>query len=128
MVSEFLQKYLNCSRPVLIFVGLFLLGWLGGKITLSVGGEKLHKKLAMGGLVSATLLGILFALSFCPISAALFFLQLIPLAVDQNSPVILPLIYGLGTGLPVLLFALLIAFATIMSERHFTFSQKSRSG
>ncbi len=113
IVSEFLQKYLNLFLgPVLIFVGLFLLGWLGGKISFSVGGEKLHKRLAAGGIVSSALLGILFALSFCPISAALFFLQLVPLAVEQKSPVLLPLVYGLGTGLPVLIFALLIALAT----------------
>jgi cytochrome c biogenesis protein CcdA len=55
------------------------------------------------------MLGIIFALSFCPISAALFFGSLIPLAVKLDWRVLLPSIYGVGTGLPVFLFALLIA-------------------
>jgi cytochrome c biogenesis protein CcdA len=55
-------------------------------------------------------LGILFALAFCPVSAALFFGSLIPLALKQNSAIGLPLIYGIGTGLPVLGFALVVMF------------------
>ncbi|MBW1823636.1 MAG: sulfite exporter TauE/SafE family protein, partial [Deltaproteobacteria bacterium] len=54
-------------------------------------------------------LGVLFALSFCPVSAALFFGSLIPLSLKNSSSIILPSIYGIGTGLPVLAFALLIA-------------------
>jgi cytochrome c-type biogenesis protein len=54
-------------------------------------------------------LGIVFALSFCPVSAALFFGSLIPLAVDNGSSVLLPALYGVGTGLPVFVVAVLIA-------------------
>jgi cytochrome c biogenesis protein CcdA len=56
-------------------------------------------------------MGIMFALAFCPVSAALFFGSLIPLAVKQGSPVAMPVLYGIGTGLPVLLFAVLLAFS-----------------
>jgi len=52
---------------------------------------------------------MVFALSFCPVSAGLFFGALLPLATAARSPVVLPLVYGLGTGLPVLAFALLLA-------------------
>jgi threonine/homoserine/homoserine lactone efflux protein len=52
---------------------------------------------------------MLFALSFCPTSAALFFGSLIPLAIESKSVVVLPALYGLGTALPVFAFAVLIA-------------------
>jgi cytochrome c biogenesis protein CcdA len=60
-------------------------------------------------VVGAAVLGVLFALSFCPVSAGLFFGALIPLATSAGSRVLLPAVYGVGTGLPVLFFAVLIA-------------------
>jgi cytochrome c-type biogenesis protein len=57
------------------------------------------------------LLGIIFALTFCPLSAALFFMSLIPLAIDGKSAVMMPSVYGLGTALPVIAFALVMAFS-----------------
>jgi threonine/homoserine/homoserine lactone efflux protein len=57
----------------------------------------------------AGLLGIVFALAFCPLSAGLFFGGLVPLAVDRGSPLVLPALYGIGTALPVVGFALLLA-------------------
>lgn len=59
--------------------------------------------------MGASLLGMLFALSFCPVSAALFFGSLIPLAVNHQSSVTMPIVYGIGTALPVVIFAVLIA-------------------
>jgi len=47
-------------------------------------------------------MGALFALAFCPISAALYFGVIIPLAAANSSPVSAPLLYGLGTALPVI--------------------------
>ncbi len=58
------------------------------------------------------LLGIVFALAFCPVSAALFFGGLIPVAIKTKSSISLPLIYGIGTGLPVLFFAVLVSLRT----------------
>ncbi len=55
------------------------------------------------------MLGVLFALSFCPVSAALFFGTLLPLAAKHESSVLVPSAYGAGTGLPVFVFAVLIA-------------------
>lgn len=54
-------------------------------------------------------LGALFALSFCPVSAALYFGSLIPLAMQRESPVLLPALYGMGTAVPVLALAFLAA-------------------
>jgi len=53
---------------------------------------------------------MIFALSFCPISAALFFGGLVPLALKHRSYVLLPCLYGVGTALPVLAFAVLLAW------------------
>ena len=74
--------------------------------------ENVAKKLAEKGTFGSLPLGILFALAFCPVSAALFFGGLIPIAVKAQSGIGLPLIYGIGTGLPVLLFAFLVAAGT----------------
>jgi len=61
------------------------------------------------GVFSGLALGALFGLSFCPVSAALYFGTLIPIAIKSDSRVLLPLVYGAGTALPVLVFAVLIA-------------------
>ena len=110
-VSHILQKYMNkVLGPILIFVGMILLELIRVNISGSGLSEKMQKRVEAGGIWGAGLLGIVFALSFCPISAALFFGSLIPLSVKCGSGVALPALYGLGTGLPVFLFAALIAF------------------
>jgi cytochrome c biogenesis protein CcdA len=79
----------------------------------------MQKRFESWGIWGAGLLGVIFALSFCPISAALFFGSLIPLSVKSGSGLMLPALYGLGTGLPVLLFAVLIAFGAQWVGRAF---------
>jgi cytochrome c-type biogenesis protein len=110
-VALFLQKYMNrFLGPILIIAGLFLLGIFRIK-TSGIGiSEKFRNKIESYGLLGAGLLGILFAISFCPISAALYFGSLIPLAVEYQSAVIMPGVYGIGTALPVVAFSILIAF------------------
>jgi cytochrome c-type biogenesis protein len=71
--------------------------------------SRCSRRLESGGLWGAWLLGMLFALSFCPVSAALFFGSLIPLAGAQHSSLLIPATYGIATGLPVLVFAVFIA-------------------
>jgi cytochrome c biogenesis protein CcdA len=60
-------------------------------------------------VLGALLVGVVFALSVCPVSAALFFGSLLTIAVKARSGILLPAVYGVGTGLPVLVFAILIA-------------------
>jgi cytochrome c biogenesis protein CcdA len=72
--------------------------------------EKQRNKLVEAGGPGAFLLGLMFALAFCPISAALFFGSLMPLALNSKIGVFLPFIYGVGTGIPVIVFAVAIAF------------------
>jgi hypothetical protein len=105
-----LQKYMNqLLGPVLVLVAMLLLGLIPVGISGPGVGEKLQRWIDVLGVWGAGLLGILFALAFCPVSAALFFLGLIPLAVEMRSGVLVPVVYGLGTALPVLLCAGLIA-------------------
>jgi len=112
-VSSFLQgTFHRLLGPLLIVVGLLLLGLLRLSMPGRGVSEGLTRRVERLGPWGAGLLGILFALSFCPVSAALFFGTLIPLAVDQGSPLLLPLLYGVGTALPVVGFAVLIALGT----------------
>lgn len=109
-LSFLLQKYMNkILGPILIFVGMVLLELI--RLNISGGGlsARMQKKAEVAGIWGAGLLGIIFALSFCPVSAALFFGSLIPLSIKCKSDFMLPALYGLGTGLPVFLFALLTA-------------------
>jgi cytochrome c biogenesis protein CcdA len=61
-------------------------------------------------MIGGFLLGALFALAFCPYSAVLFFGVLIPLALKSAGGVMLPTVYAIGTGLPVLVFGALLSF------------------
>lgn len=110
IAANFLQKYMNKALgPILIITGLFLLDILKLHIPNLTISEKHQRKIGGSGIFGACMLGFIFALSFCPISAALFFGSLIPLAVNNKAGLILPFIYGIGTGLPVLIFAVAIA-------------------
>lgn len=109
-IALFLQKYMHLVLgPILIVVGMFLMGL----IELNLGGkgmsEGLQKRIDAMGAGGALLLGIIFALTFCPTSAALFFGSLVPLSLRMNSSVVLPVVYGVGTALPVIVFAALLA-------------------
>jgi cytochrome c biogenesis protein CcdA len=111
-VSMFLQVWMNRGLAVLIVLtGLLLLDWLPFHLpTASVSGES-ARKLERWGLFGVFLMGALFALALCPVSAGLFFGGLVPLAVKVQSPILMPVVFGAGTGLPVVLFAVVIAFA-----------------
>ncbi len=110
-VANFLQESMNkLLGPLLIVVGMFLLELFRLNISGPVASSQFLEKAGKGGILGAGLLGITFALSFCPVSAALFFGSLIPLAVQHQSRVIFPSLYGIGTALPVVIFAILTAF------------------
>lgn len=110
LVSTFLQEtFYRLLGPLLIVVGMFLVGLIDLKLpqrSQSVSEERVRR----GGLWAPLPLGAMFALSFCPVSAALFFGMLIPLATRHGSVLMLPSVYGLATGLPVAVFAIAIAF------------------
>lgn len=109
-LSEFLQKSMNkILGPVLILVGMVLLDLLRFDVPGGAAGSRMQERAGRAGVWGAGLLGIVFALSFCPVSAALFFGSLIPLSVKHGSRVVFPLLFGVGTGLPVIAFATMLA-------------------
>jgi cytochrome c-type biogenesis protein len=111
LVSHYLQMYMpKAIGPLLVLTGIVLLDFIPIHFSGLVISQDSAKRLQSHGAGGALLLGILFALAFCPVSAALFFGSLIPLAVSSKSPVLFPFIYGLGTGLPVIAFAMAIVF------------------
>ncbi len=108
--SFFMQKYGNQAlSPLLILTGMYMLDMFGrgfGGFSLL----DLSKFKAKGGAVSSLFMGFVFALAFCPISAALYFGVIIPLAAKNSAPFSLPLLYGIGTALPVIGLAVVIDF------------------
>lgn len=132
-VSLFLQKYMHLALgPIFLLLGMFLVGL----VTVSAGGasmsEGMQKRVDAMGIWGALLLGVLFAVAFCPTSAAWFFglialllgseagavtalLTRIGISLPEASLpggiVILPLIYGIGTAVPVLLVGFLLAYS-----------------
>lgn len=64
-----------------------------------------------GSYWSTLLLGVVFALAFCPYSGVLYFAMLIPLTVSSASGLYLPVVFALATGLPVIIFAWLLAYS-----------------
>ena len=109
--SLFLQQSMNkIMGPLLILVGMVLLDMISFEIPTLFRTERLEAISKRKGIRNACLLGMLFALSLCPVAAALFFGALIPLAVKHGSSVVMPSLYGFGTGLPVIMFAFVIAF------------------
>ncbi|MDI6781446.1 MAG: sulfite exporter TauE/SafE family protein [bacterium] len=103
--------------PLLIITGLFLLEVITLKLPGLSLSQKHHNKLIEAGAPGAFLLGLIFTLAFCPVSAALFFGSLIPLALNSQAGTILPFVYGIGTGLPVFIFAVAIALG-VTSMNH----------
>lgn len=110
IVSYWLQKYMyKLLGPILILVAMTLLDMLKFSGKGSNLGQWCQKRAEGFGLAGGLFLGVIFAISFCPVSAALFFGSLIPLSIKNSSGILLPLIYGVGTAVPVFVFGLLIA-------------------
>ncbi|MGM9741480.1 MAG: aromatic aminobenezylarsenical efflux permease ArsG family transporter [Candidatus Cryptobacteroides sp.] len=111
-----LQKFFSGTGekvigPLLIVFGIFMLS--ADKISFSgtKGNGNREEKLARGGLWGSFLLGVLFALAFCPTSAVFYFGMLIPMSATSSSGVLYPVVFAIATALPVLIVAWLIAFS-----------------
>ena len=111
--------------PVLIIIGLVMFNVI--KINLKGSSEKIEKIkiwLSTKGYLGSLLLGMLFALAFCPYSGVLFFGALMPLVLKSTGGIFLPPVFALGTGLPVIVFAFLIAFSLEKVSKAFRVVQK----
>jgi cytochrome c biogenesis protein CcdA len=113
VISLFLQKYgERILGPLLIIIGLVMLNII--KLPSLKSGEKIDKlkeRLSEKGYLGAFMLGVLFALAFCPFSAVLFFGMLIPLALKFSDGILIPSVFALATGLPVIIFAFILTFS-----------------
>jgi cytochrome c-type biogenesis protein len=109
--SGFFQRYgEKFLGPLLIIIGLFMLDIIKvnfpgmGKIT-----SKMNNKTSWN-YFDAILLGIVFALAFCPYSGVLYFGMLVPMTVSSASGLYLPFVFALATGIPVIIFAWVLAY------------------
>jgi cytochrome c biogenesis protein CcdA len=109
-VSHLLQKYMNLlTGPLLVLVGMALLQMISIP-SFGVSAGRFQERLAKQGLFGAFFLGVFLSLAFCPTSAAIYFGSIIPLSLQHASILLIPSVYGIATGLPVVGVAFLIAF------------------
>ena len=110
-----LQKGINeysemLIAPVLIFVGVFML--FGDRLNLpKFGFSGTGRTEKLKGNLGSLLLGVLFALAFCPTSGLFYFVMLIPMSATEPGGYLLPVVYAVATGLPVVLVAWILAYS-----------------
>lgn len=111
--------------PILILIGLVMLDVI--KLNVKTQNEKVEQLkvwLSTKGYLGALLLGMLFALAFCPYSGVLFFGVLTPLILKSTEGVLLAPLFALGTGLPVIIFSFIIAFSMQKMSQAFAIVSK----
>lgn len=112
-ISFFFQKYGDKALgPLLIFIGVVMLDIV--KLTMLKGNgtfNRLKERLAKKGYLGSFLLGVVFALAFCPFSAVLFFGMLIPLALSAGDGLLIPAVFSFATGLPVIVFSFILVYS-----------------
>lgn len=117
-LSAFLrQEVLPLVGPILVLAGMAVLGWLPLPFDWKLGSADATERISKWGIAGEFALGGLFALSFCPVSAALFFGSLIPLAASSPLSIFTVILYGIGTALPVGVISLLAIFSVEKAGR-----------
>jgi cytochrome c-type biogenesis protein len=97
--------------PILILIGLFMLEVIKLKLPGFSGVTERVGEQSRKSLWSTFLLGMFFAMVFCPYVGVLYFAMLIPITISSVSGLFLPVVFAIGTGLPVIIFAWLLAYA-----------------
>ena len=97
--------------PLLILIGLLMLNVIKMKFPGVSGLTSKMENKSKWGYFDSMLLGIIFALAFCPYSGVLYFGMLVPLTVSSASGLYLPLVFAIATGIPVIIFAWLLAYS-----------------
>jgi len=107
----FFQRYgEKIVGPLLIIIGLFMLDIVRIKFPAFNRLTARMQEKKRWGYLDAILLGLVFALAFCPYSGVLYFGMLVPLTVTSSSGLYLPIVYAIATGIPVIIFAWIIAY------------------
>ncbi len=96
--------------PLLVIIGLFMLDIIRIKFPSSDFLSSIFQDKKKWGYLDAILLGVVFALAFCPYSGVLYFGMLLPLTITNASGLYLPVVFAVATGIPVIIFAWIIAF------------------
>ncbi|MDD7318508.1 MAG: aromatic aminobenezylarsenical efflux permease ArsG family transporter [Prevotella sp.] len=102
-VSEWGERLL---APILIIIGAYLLY-----------NDLLHHhdhvpRLPFGGRrVTPVLLGVIFALAFCPESGIVYFGMIMPMSFESGVGYLVPASFALGTGLPVVVMSWVFAYS-----------------
>ncbi len=110
--SGFFQRYgEKILGPLLIIIGLFMLGVIKIKFPGISGLTSKMETKTKWGYFDTIILGMVFALAFCPYSGVLYFGILIPMTIGSVSGLYLPIVFALATGIPVIIFAWVLAFA-----------------
>jgi cytochrome c biogenesis protein CcdA len=110
IISTILQDYGELLiGPLLIIIGILMLDLVKINLPTSKTLSSLQERLSNKGPLGGFLLGAIFALAFCPFSAMLFFGLLIPLAIKTGDGILVPSVFALATGLPVIIFAYLLS-------------------
>ena len=109
--SGFFQQYgEKILGPLLIIIGFFMLDVIKIKFPGMGGMSSRMEKKKTWGYLDATLLGMVFALAFCPYSGVLYFGMLVPMTISSASGLYLPLIFAIATGIPVIIVSWLLAY------------------
>jgi sulfite exporter TauE/SafE len=110
--SGFFQRYgEKFLGPLLIIIGLFMLDIIKIKFPGMGSLDSRMQKKTRWGYLDAVLLGLVFALAFCPYSGVLYFGMLVPITLASASGLYLPVVFAIATGIPVIIFAWIIAYA-----------------
>jgi cytochrome c biogenesis protein CcdA len=102
------EKFLG---PLLIIIGLFMFDVIKINFPGMSGITSKMENKSKWGYLDAILLGMIFALAFCPYSGVLYFGMLVPMTVTSASGLYLPIVFALATGIPVIIFAWILAFS-----------------
>jgi len=110
-LSGWFQQYgEKILGPLLILIGLFMMGWIQIKLPGMGNYAQRYQEKGVSSFWEVLFIGILFALAFCPYSGVLYFGMLIPMTLSSSSGLALPVIFAIATGIPVIIFAWLIAY------------------
>lgn len=110
--SGFFQLYgEKILGPLLVVIGLFMLDVFKIKFPGLSGLTSRMENKSNWGFFDAILLGMIFAMAFCPYSGVLYFGMLVPITVASATGLYLPVVFALATGIPVIVFAWILAFS-----------------
>ncbi|HER07307.1 MAG TPA: sulfite exporter TauE/SafE family protein [Bacteroides sp.] len=110
-ISGWFQQYgEKIIGPLLIVIGLLMMDIVKIKFPGLPGLTGRFQKKGFDRYRDVLLLGVVFALAFCPYSGVLYFGMLIPMTISSASGLYLPVVFALATGIPVIIFAWLLAY------------------